>query len=360
MNTVYKTPDPGSASLAAAGSPGPAVPACGHPRGHGHTRLQAADFVTLKLMVRGVRIETDDIRVYELCDPHGRALPQTAAGAHVDVHLAGGRVRSYSLAGDPRDRSGWWLAVQREMRGRGGSRTMHDTVRPGDILTVGQPRQDFGLIDGAHRSLLLADGIGIAPLKAMAHELTHRGAPFELHYAARTSRQAAFVDALRELLQADALHLYFDAGEPVRRLDIAALLREPAPGTHAYFCGSSGFMADCEQALRHWPPGMTHAQHFTAPAPVADPIASGGFEVYLARSRVRVPVAPGQSIVRALELTGRRVPTSCLAGICGACKTRVLDGEVEHRDFILSEHERQCAMTVCVSRARGGRLVLDL
>ncbi len=314
---------------------------------------------TLRLQVRGIRLEAEGIHAYELCDPEGAPLPPVEAGAHVDVHLPGGLVRSYSLAGDPQDRTRWVLGVLREARGRGGSRAMHEGVRVGDTLTVGAPRNAFALDAGEGPVVLLAGGIGITPLKAMAHALACAGRPFELHYCARSPRHAAFVEALSAIVPPGALHLHFDGGDPARGLDITALLAQPRPGAQVYYCGPAGFMKACAEASAHWPAGSVRCEHFKAPEPAASERPAGAFEVRLARSGVTLQVQPGQTIVRAIELAGLRVPTSCLSGLCGACKVDYLEGEVEHNDYILSDDEKRRCMTLCVSRATSPSLVLD-
>ena len=315
----------------------------------------------LQLLLRGIRRQAEGIHAFELAHPEGLSLPEVEAGAHVDVHLPGGVVRSYSLAGDPEDRSHWVLGVLREAKGRGGSRAMHDGLRVGDSVTIGRPRNAFGLARGAKHSILLAGGIGITPLKAMAHALAARGESFELHYCARTPRHAAFLEELRRLVPASRLHLHYDGGDRTQGLDMAGLLADVEPGTHLYYCGPGGFMEACAEAARHWPGGSVHCEHFKAPERLqSELLPNGGFEVTLASSGATIQVLPDQTIVRALELAGYRVPTSCLSGLCGACKVPYLEGDVDHQDFILSEEERTHCMTICVSRARSGNLVLDI
>jgi vanillate O-demethylase ferredoxin subunit len=316
----------------------------------------------LQLQVSGIRLQAEGIHAFDLVHPEGDELPQVQAGAHVDVHLPGGLVRSYSLAGDPGDRSRWTLGVLRESKGRGGSRAMHERVRVGEVITVGAPRNAFALDDGAQHSILLAGGIGITPIKAMAHSLASEGRSFELHYCARSSRHAAFATELREFIPEERLHFHFDGGDPARGLDIGALLAAPADGNHVYFCGPGGFMKACAAAAEHWPKGTVHSEHFKAPElpKPNEASSSGSFEVKLARAGISFTVQPDQSIVRAIELAGHRVPTSCLSGLCGACKVDYLEGEVDHRDFILSDEEKSRSLTVCCSRAKSACLVLDL
>ena len=319
-------------------------------------------FSDLQLQVCGIRLQAEGIHAFDLVHPEGEDLPEVEAGAHVDVHLPGGLMRSYSLAGDPCDRSRWTLGVLREVKGRGGSRAMHEKVRVGEMITVGAPRNAFALDDNAQHSVLLAGGIGITPIKAMAHTLASQGKSFELHYCARSARHAAFANELRAFIPADRLHFHFDGGDPAKGLNIGALLAEPQEGAHVYFCGPGGFMKACTDAAQHWPKGTVHSEHFKAPEqPKSDAATSAGtFEVRLARAGISVTVQPDQSIVRAIELAGHRVPTSCLSGLCGACKVDYLEGEVDHRDFILSDEEKSRSLTVCCSRAKSSCLVLDL
>jgi vanillate O-demethylase ferredoxin subunit len=316
----------------------------------------------LLLQVRAVRWEAQGVHAFELVHPEGAALPSVEAGAHVDVHLPGGLVRSYSLAGDPRDRSRWELGVLREPNGRGGSQVMHDVVRVGDMLKIGQPRNAFHLAkDRLRHAILVAGGIGITPLKAMAHTLAAEGHSFELHYCARGLRHAAFRQTLQSVVPKGQLHFHFDNGDPSLGLNIGQLLSAPAEGTHVYFCGPGGFMKACAQATEHWPDGTVHSEHFKAPEPSAPrSVPKGSFEVRLAKSGVSLQVQSDQTIVRAIELAGHRVPTSCLSGLCGACKVPYLEGEVDHQDYILNEEERQRCLTVCVSRAKSPLLVLDI
>jgi ferredoxin-NADP reductase len=314
-----------------------------------------------KLLVRAIRMQAEGIHAFELVHPDGDELPPVQAGAHVDVHLPGGVIRSYSLAGDPLDRSCWTLGVLRESNGRGGSQAMHESVRVGAPLTVGWPRNVFTLADTAKHTVLLAGGIGITPLKAMAHVLASRGDSFELHYCARTVKHAAFLSELAAIVPPGHLHLHHDGGDASKSFDIAGLLANPEPDTHVYFCGPTGFMKACEQATRHWSEGTVHSEHFKAPdRPTSTEIPAGSFEVKLARSGGSVVVAPDQTIVRALELAGHRIPTSCLSGLCGTCKVGYLEGEVDHQDYILSDEEKKYCMTACVSRATSSCLVLDI
>jgi ferredoxin-NADP reductase len=323
----------------------------------------------MRLQLRAVRLEAEGICSFELADLTGRELPPFEAGAHIDVYLQNGLVRSYSLAGDPQIRDRYVLGVLREPRSTGGSAALHEQVRVGEMLSLGQVRNAFGLHspqdEAKPHTILLAGGIGITPLKAMVHTLAARGESFELHYCAKSAKHAAFLSELKQLVPADRLHFHFDGGNPSQGVDLAQLLANPSTDTtpkHVYYCGPAGFMKACAAATANWPSGTVHCEHFKAPdsADAARaPRKEGEFEVHLKRTGITVQVTADQSIVRAIELAGHRVPTSCLSGLCGACKVSYLEGEVDHRDYILSDAEKTNCMTLCVSRSKSSTLTID-
>ena len=315
---------------------------------------------TKQLRVQAIRWQAQGICSYELVDPQGHAVEPFEAGAHVDLHLPGGIVRSYSLAGDPSDTSHWLLGVLLEPKSRGGSSAMHNKVRVGDLLEVGIARNAFPMASDAKHSILIAGGIGITPLKSMSHALKAAGASFELHYCARSTSHIAFMKELQQVVPQGHLHLHFDGGEPSKGLDISDLLKVVEPNTHVYYCGPAGFMGACASASAHWPKDAVHCEHFKAPDVKPLNLPDGAFEVHLVKSGETIQVGPDQTIVRAIELTGRRVSTSCLSGLCGACKVDYVAGEVDHRDFILNDEERARCLTVCVSRAKGQSLSWNL
>ncbi|HEY0178658.1 MAG TPA: PDR/VanB family oxidoreductase [Dokdonella sp.] len=314
--------------------------------------------------MRQIRAESAGVNSYELVAADGGELPAFTAGAHVDVHLPGGLVRQYSLCNDPAERHRYVIAVLREASGRGGSRTLHEHVRVRDTLAVGPPRNHFALAEDAARVILLAGGIGVTPLKAMAHRLDMLAVDYELHYCARDAGAAAFVDALAPLRERGRVRFHFDGGRPEHGLDIAALLREPAPGAHVYYCGPAGFMAACAAASAHWPDGSVHCEHFAAPEPAPADLAAarapGAFAVTIASTGATIEVGAEQSLVDALQRAGVAIETSCESGLCGTCRVRYLAGEVDHRDCVLGADEQAEYLTACVSRARTPTLVLDL
>jgi vanillate O-demethylase ferredoxin subunit len=315
----------------------------------------------LLLRVRQIRFESIGINSYEFVDPDGAALPAWDAGSHLDVHLPGGVIRQYSLCSDPADHSRYVIAVLKDENGRGGSRLLHETLHVQDIIKVSQPRNNFAIHPQAKRHLLIGGGIGITPLKAMAHKLAAEGKIFELHYCAKTPAYASFRE---ELTAANiATRFYYDNGNPAYGLDIASLLMDYTEGTHVYYCGPGGFMVACSAATRHWPLGTVHSEHFKAPdTPAPDLLndAADDFTVKIASTGTEFNIPADRSIVDVLHDAGIMIETSCVSGLCGSCKTKYLAGTVDHRDFILSDDERKTHLTVCVSRATTHNLILDI
>lgn len=326
------------------------------------THIISRDRSKLSLLVRQIRFEASGINSYELVHPQGEELPPFSAGAHIDIDLPNGMTRQYSLCNSPAERHRYVIAVLRDEKGRGGSKALHEALRVQDLATVSAPRNNFELAPDAKKVILLAGGIGVTPLKSMAHALDRAGIPFELHYCARNPGCAAFREELGIAWRHGKLVHHFDHGNPADGLDIAALLREPEEGAHLYYCGPSGFMKACAEASSHWPAGTVHFEHFKAPAPPAGAatLAPGAFMVKIASSGAMLEVPADRSIADVLEQNGVRIETSCQAGLCATCKIRYLEGEVDHRDYILGDDEHGQFLTACVSRATSPVLVLDL
>ncbi|NCT97478.1 MAG: oxidoreductase [Comamonadaceae bacterium] len=313
----------------------------------------------MKLRVRSITHEAEGILSFDLVDPAGAPLPAFEAGAHLDVRVPGTSMsRRYSLCGPTGDTRRWRIAVLRVAHSRGGSRAMHERVRPGDLLEVSGPHNFFPLQEQAERSLLLAGGIGVTPLLAMLHRLRALGRPVVLHYCAQSPERTAFRELLEPLVGEGLVHFHHDNGDPRTGLDIEALLRQAPDGTHLYYCGPGGFMQAVQRASAHWPEGSVHCEYFgaepAAPAPSVAPGAGDGdgVPVRLLRSDRTLRVRPAQTLLQALREAGVDCPSSCEAGVCGTCQVAYRDGTPEHNDLILSEEERASQVLVCCARAR--------
>ncbi|NEB73724.1 oxidoreductase [Streptomyces sp. SID14478] len=307
----------------------------------------------LSLLVRRMTWEADGVLSVELTHPDGKPLPGWAPGAHVDVHV-GGQIRQYSLCGDPAATGTYRIGVLNEPSSRGGSRHVHTALRPGQSVTVSEPRNHFALEEAA-AYVFVAGGIGVTPLLAMAREAARRGVDWRMTYGGRGRASMAFTDELAALGGEVTLVPQDELGH----IDLAATLAELPEGALVYCCGPEPLLAAVEAVC---PAERLRVERFAAPV-VERAADDGEFEVECRASGLRLTVGPDSSILEAAERAGLDVAHSCRDGICGSCETRVLDGAPDHRDFLLSDAERAAgtSMMICVSRcAAGSRLVLDL
>lgn len=311
----------------------------------------------LDVMVTGRETLADGVVRLALARPEGRPLPAWAPGAHIDLLLAPGLERQFSLCGDPADRSVFRVAVLREPEGRGGSQYVHDKLAEGARLRMRGPRNHFALVE-APDYLFIAGGIGITPLLPMIAAADRGGASWRLVYGGRSRASMAFAD---ELAARHPDRVELCPQNETGLLDLDGLLGRPRPGTAVYCCGPEPLLGAVEERCARWPRGSLHVERFAAGTVARDGEAAS-FEVELARSRRTLTVEPDRSILETVEEAGVQVLSSCREGTCGTCETDVLEGTPEHRDSLLTPEERAAGdvMFICVSRCRSGRLVLDL
>lgn len=305
--------------------------------------------------------EAEDIRSYELVSADGSALPAFSAGSHIDVHVAPGLVRQYSLCNPPHESHRYLIGVLHDPASRGGSRGMHENIQAGAVLNISAPKNHFPLVD-AERSLLLAGGIGVTPILAMAESLSARGAAFEMHYCARSPERTAFRERIVASPYAAQVHFHYDSGAPEQKLALAPLLAGLDRQTHIYFCGPAGFIdhVKATAAAHQWPEDQLHLEYFGAAA--VDVGGDRAFEVKLASSGASYTVPVGVTVMQVLRDAGVFVAASCEQGVCGTCLTRVLEGVPDHRDLYLTEEEQAAndQFTPCCSRSKSATLLLDL
>ncbi|WP_460774630.1 PDR/VanB family oxidoreductase [Microbacterium sp. GXF7504] len=310
------------------------------------------------LVVAGRTVLADGVVAVDLVAHNGRDLPAWTPGAHIDLVLEPGLERQYSLCSDPGDRSRWRVAVLREDAGRGGSVRVHEQIAVDGRIRVRGPRNHFAFAaDPGTTYRFVAGGIGITPLRAMVLAADAAGADWTLDYAGRSRRTMAFASELEAAYPGRVRLHAADEGE---RLDVAALAAGVDDATAVYACGPARLIAALEAAV---PAERLHVERFEAKE-FGEPVWTDPFEVELAMSGEVVTVEPGQSVLEAIEQQApdAMVLSSCRRGTCGTCEVGVLEGEVEHRDSVLTplEQEGDTVMMVCVSRARCPRLVLDL
>jgi len=315
----------------------------------------------MHVRVKRISYEAETINAYELTAPGGGELEPFTAGSHIDLHLPNGMIRSYSLLNDPRERSRYVVAVNKDIAGRGGSRFIHETIRVGDIVPISQPKNNFALRENAAHSVLIAGGIGITPLLSMIRRLDALAASWELVYAARTRSAAAFLDDLSALRATSGakLQLHFDQENSGRCLDLAAVVKSAPANADLYCCGPLPMLESFEAATADRPADRVHVEYFK---PKEQPAADGGFDVKLARTGRTIPVPAGETILDALLKAGIAVSYACMEGVCGTCETRIVEGLPDHRDAFLSKDEQAAGTTmmICCSGSKSPTLILDL
>lgn len=313
----------------------------------------------IKLRVQAIRFEADGVISLELCSPDGSNLPPVDAGAHIDLHLDEGLVRSYSLVTPRCNGKLYVVAVLLDSASRGGSLFIHRDLRVGTLIEVGAPRNHFVLDEAAQQTVLIAGGIGITPIYSMYARMVALGKHVTLLYCGRSRKQMALQGDIGSLGRSIEWHVDEEAGAPP---DLKAFLsRFPADADY-YCCGPTPMLNGFESICESLGYQKVHVERFSAVVPPKAETPCGAFEVVLKRSGRSFNIASGQSMYDVFQANDIKVEFSCKEGICGACETKVLEGIPEHRDSVLSKSERASnkTMMVCVSGCKGERLVLDL
>lgn len=310
--------------------------------------------------VTEITVVTPLVKRFHLEPVEATTLPRFSGGAHVVIEIQDGAIihrNAYSLMSRPQDTTRYTVSVRRDADGRGGSRYLHDRLTEGMVLSISHPVNLFPLAKRAAKHLFIAGGIGITPFLAMMEELSIGGAPFALHYAARSRALAAYGSDLATRY-GSRVHLYHsDEGE---RIALTSLLSHQPLGTHLYVCGPARMIEAVLAAAGAlgWPEAQLHREHFLAPP------RGEAYQVELARSGKTISVGPLQSMLEAIEAAGVDAPYLCRGGACGQCETRVVacEGTLLHADHFLNEAEKASRTKVmpCVSRFAGPRLILDL
>lgn len=315
----------------------------------------------LLVEVAGKRKVAETVWELILKHPDGETLPRWDAGAHIDVVLEKNLIRQYSLAGDPSSQTEYKIAVLLEPESRGGSIRICRDVNEGDTLVISGPRNHFSLSPDADFYLLIAGGIGVTPLLSMAHQLHAAGKAFQLYYRSRSSSWAAYSSELAAQPWSKAVQFYFSDKGGREAFQLEQILGSAPANTQLYVCGPNSFIELVEQAATPLlGEDAVHSEKFYPEE--HDTSGDQAFELVCQKSGVTLEVPADQSIVQVLEQNGIDVPTSCTEGICGSCISKVIEGEVEHRDQVLTkaDREKRHLFTPCCSRAAGDRLIVDL
>ncbi|KKB07351.1 Rieske 2Fe-2S domain-containing protein [Devosia chinhatensis] len=314
---------------------------------------------TLPVVVKRKWQNADGVVSFELADRDGRHLPTFQPGAHIDLHLPNGLVRQYSLTNGPGDLMSYVIGVKQENASKGGSKVLVESVRAGDVMAISEPRNNFPLRRDAARTVLIAGGIGITPLLSMSRFLDQSRLPYELHYFTRSGESAAFSSELTALHGRVERHV--GLARDAIRARVSQALGPYEFAHHVYICGPGAMLEMVQEVASGlgWPDEAVHFEYFQNDKIIDQ---SSAFDIELARSAMTLHVPAGKTILETMRDAGLTVPSSCEQGACGTCLTTVIEGEVDHQDVYLNKTEKasnSCMMT-CVSRAKSGRLVLDI
>ena len=317
------------------------------------------DSPVMSAVISHVEHMAEGVTKYEFSMPDGSDMPPVTAGAHIDVVVAPEFLRQYSLSGDPAIRASYQIAVLREDAGRGGSKLMHRIFEPGRRVHISKPINHFPLSEDASFTYLMGGGIGITPMIAMAHRLHAIGADFALHYSCASRKTAGFLSDLDQVAWASKVHLHIS--DEATRCDLSKTLIHRT-GAHVYTCGPEAYMdAVIDTATANgFPEESRHLEYFSTPE--QPDYENHDFTLRLAKSGKDVLVPADQSPTDALLEAGIAIDVKCSDGLCGVCKCALISGTPEHRDFVLSNKDRESAIILCQSRAAepGGILEIDL
>ena len=314
----------------------------------------------LALVVSGIRQLTPRIRAYELRSATGEDLPKVKAGAHLKIPVlmqdGSTQLRHYSICSNPSRRDLYEVAVLKEENGRGGSQRIHELIELGMTLHCAKPENYFQLENTPQSVVLIAGGIGITAIKPMAQSLATQKIHFELHYVGRSKNQMAFADRLQREFGQVFYGYYSDQSS---RLDVKQLLSNSSPDSHIYVCGPQRLIDSVYSTAQSLgiDKSRLHSERFT----VTEHKNDKPFTVQLARSQKTIEVLESESLLEAMEAAGVKTEFDCRVGNCGMCAVKVINGDVEHRDNVLSAADKnEGLMCACISRATSETLVLDI
>ncbi|MCM2394078.1 PDR/VanB family oxidoreductase [Streptomyces albipurpureus] len=317
-------------------------------------RVRADQQVAVRVV--SIMQASPSVKVVEVAGRDAGPLALWAPGAHVEIDIPGVGLRQYSLCGNPADRHVYQFAVRRERDSRGGSEYMHANLKNGDQLTIHRVRNRFQLVE-AESYLFLAGGIGITPILPMVSAVRRAGKPHQVFFANRHAADSPFLDILRE---SPDVHFHFDDRDGVP--NPAVLIEAADTATAIYCCGPAPFIDACQALATSRGITSFHFERFAgAEFKAADGI-SEPFEVEILSTGDIFVVQSDESLLEALNCRGFDLPFSCTEGSCGTCEIPVSQGEVDHRDVILTDEERaeNSYMYPCVSRSLGPRISIDI
>lgn len=314
--------------------------------------------LTIPVEVKSKKELATGIFQFELAPENEIELPEPEAGAHIHLEVPNGEVRRYSLSQSPDALDRYIICVKREENGDGGSKSLCDEADIGTSLRISEPTNDFPLAGNPTRYIFIAGGIGITPLYSMIQTLKLTGAkPYKLYYLSRDAESTAYLDEFSEPEYRGKVVIHHTQGDSDNRYDLWPVLEQPK-GAYIYCCGPRELMEEVRDMTGHWSPSSVHFEDFAGAS--AHKPDDKPFRVKISGSDQVVEVSAEQTILEALRADGFEVPSSCESGTCGTCRSQLLSGEADHRDLVLTEEEQEDQIMVCVSRAEGDEIEIEL
>jgi len=316
------------------------------------------DNIARHARIKAVIDEADGVKRFVIEDAHGRTLPSWSAGSHIDI-LIGGYERKYSLCGAMQNTSTYEIAILKEEQGRGGSQYIHENLTEGMDVKIRGPKNHFRMEEEGERYILIAGGIGITPILAMADRLKKIGKPYEIHYAGSQLSTMAMMDRLTTDHKG---HITLYAKASGGRMKLALLLADIKAGARVFACGPDRMIDALEELSVNWPEKTLLVEHFSSAKSQLDPTKEHSFKVELTDSDITINVPADKTLLEALTEAGVDVQSDCGEGLCGSCECTVKSGDIDHRDKVLTKEERAVGgrMMACCSRTKVGNLVLAL
>lgn len=307
------------------------------------------------LVVTALERLAGDVLHVTLGSPDGRGLAPYQPGSHIVV-TAGEKRNAYSLNGADLNPTRYEISVLRTPDGDG-SVWLHDNLRVGSTVDIEGPRCLFAAVGDQRHALLVAGGIGVTPILSHARAIVRARGSAEIIYSYRPGHDA-HVDDLRALATHPGIELREVCGVSETRDLLMARFRDQPLGTHAYACGPIPMLETYEEVASGagWLPERVHLERFTAPE--QDP--GEPFTARIVSTGQTIDVPSGVSLLQRLLESGVSVDNLCRQGVCGECRIPVRSGDLDHRDFVLTDDERAAgdAMMCCVSR--GADIHIDL
>lgn len=321
--------------------------------------LSTAQSGWMSLEVVSKQCIASDVHLFELARNGGGALPPAEPGSHITLLTPNGLTRRYSVCNRPGETAVYRIAVKREENGLGGSRSLVDQVQPGDPVSVSPPSNYFPLVPGAPSYWLIAGGIGITPILSMARALQRQGAAFRMLYLTQLPESAAFREELQAPDLAACATVHHNHADPACRFDLAAAMQACPADAHIYCCGPRRLMDAVKELARGRPSGTVHFEDFGT-SEVAEGHTDIPFKVRISKTGQLLDVPCGKTILDVLREARVLVPSSCESGTCGSCRTWLVAGVADHRDYVLDEDQHDSEIMICVSRAKSSVIEIDI